>query len=132
MDRLIMDGWGAEIETRNGTFTVDGYRTTDYRLQETAEGPWDDDTDGPENVMDTIKNAHDSVEQQGDDNNQGYMPSETGAWLYVPTAHWGDVTREDYESDAADEPLIDRIERKYPHLQLRNSGVLDSDEAVMV
>ena len=59
--------------------------------------------------------------------------SETsGGLVMVPYTLWGNVMRQDYESSATDEPLIDRLNRKYPYLTWVPAPRLNEDHVIML
>ena len=129
-EELVADGWEVEIPIKDlGTFTVDGYRTTDYRITDTAPGPWDDD-DGS-NVLDTLDVMQQALHGQTDDENRG-ANVQNGAWVYYPRAKWSKVTLQEDPRGDGNMSIRERIEQDYPWLDLRQSGVLDPDEVLMV
>lgn len=127
-DELMFDGWEVEFPVDGrGTFTVDGYRTTDYRITDTAPGEWDTAT----NVLDTIDAMMQALHGQTDDENRG-ADVQDGAWLYYPRAQWSNITLVEDPRGDGNMSIRERIEQDYPWLELRQSGTLDPDECVMV
>jgi len=130
IEELAFGGWGGQIQTERGIFTLTGLTNdnADAILSINASGDFQD----PANVLDTIDKAYTTTEQQGDDDNLGPALSEVGAYGVLPTAQWGEVTRGTYESSAADEPLTDRIAQKYPNLELVHAPRLDAGNMIVL
>lgn len=136
--RLLWDGWGGRFDIEQlGAFTVGGLNqdNPDKVLQVASGGGWQD----PDVVMGDMNALHDAVEQQGEEENSDVIDAadvplveQVGAMLFVPRKRWGQVTRTDYESAATDEPLITRINRKYPHLNIMPAPRLDGETAIML
>lgn len=127
-EELVADGWDVEIPIEGrGTFTVDGYRTTDYRITGSAPGSWDTAS----NVLDTLDEMQQSLHGQTTDENRGADVQE-GAWVYYPRAQWSNVTLAAEPRGDGNMSIADRIEQDYPWLTLRQSGVLDPGEVLMV
>ncbi|MFB9324311.1 major capsid protein, partial [Cryptosporangium minutisporangium] len=104
-EAILWNGLDMSINTDRGAFSIDGLDTdTEKVIQNPGSDGWQD----PEVVLQDIKEKHDLLEQQEgkEDLDAGPMPSETGATLFVPRRKWGYVTREDYETEATDEPLL--------------------------
>ncbi|AXR80792.1 major capsid protein [Natrarchaeobaculum sulfurireducens] len=128
-EELMADGWDVEVPIDGiGTFSVDGYRTTDYRITDDATGSWDE----PENVLDTLDLMQQVLHGQTDDENRGADVESTGAWVYYPRAQWSNVTLQEEPRGQGDRTIRERIEQDYPWLELRQSGVLEPDEVLMV
>lgn len=132
LEDLVFNGWGNAVQTSRGSFTVEGYTNATNRLTPTAPGAWDDGTNGAQNVLDSVRALLDALEQQGPNNNEGYMAEQMGAWLYIPTARWGDVTRQSDPEGDGNMSLRQRIEQDFPYIDIRHAGALDGDETVMV
>lgn len=130
---MLWNGEGRTVPTDRGTIQVTGLDTddTDVVIQDSSGSGWINDGD---QILTDIDAMHDNVEGQTDVQDEDDVPlvSEVGAWLFVPRARWGDLTRQDYETSATDEPLIDRIERKYPYLNITPAPRLNSDSAIMM
>jgi hypothetical protein len=129
---MLWGGEGREIQTERGTLAVTGLDTDDNLiLQAAGSAGWLSD---PENILDDFKELHNTVEDQTDviDQDDVPLPSEVGGWVFVPRKLWGEYTREDYETSATDEPISERIDRKYPHLNVVPAPRLDADSLIMV
>lgn len=131
--QMLWQGWGRDVQTERGLLSVGGLDddTQDQILAGTASGGWITD---PNNILADVAELHDTVEDQSDVVSQDDVPlvSEVGGWVFVPRGMWGEFTREDYETSATDEPIIDRLERKYPYLNFTPAPRLDSDSLIMV
>ncbi|WP_245625987.1 bacteriocin [Haloparvum sedimenti] len=128
----LWDGWGGNIETERGLVSVDGLDSDATPiLQASGSAGWITD---PNNILADFKELHDTVENQTDVYDQDDVPlvSEVGGWVFVPRGMWGEYSREDYETSATDEPVSERIERKYDHLNVVPAPRLDSDSLIMV
>lgn len=129
---MLWDGEGREIPTERGAISVTGLDSdVNLILQASNSNGWISD---PDNILADIKELHDSIEDQTDVQDTDDVPlvSEIGGMLFVPNKRWGDITREDYETSATDEPLIDRIERKYPYLDIMPAPRLNNDTCIMM
>jgi hypothetical protein len=129
---MLWKGEGREIQTDRGTLSVTGLDSTDTLiLQASNSNGWIAD---PNNILSDFKELQDTVEGQTDVVDEDDIPlvSEIGGWVFVPRALWGEYTREDYETSATDEPIADRIERKYPYLNILPAPRLDDDSLVMM
>lgn len=130
---MLWSGWGREVQTERGLLSVGGLddASQDQILAGSTSGGWKTDAN---NVLADIAELHDTVEDQTDVVDEDDVPlvSEVGGWVFVPRAMWGEFTREDYETSATDEPIIDRLERKYPYLNFTPAPRLDSDSLIMV
>jgi hypothetical protein len=129
---MLWKGEGREIQTDRGTLSVTGLDSTDTLiLQASNSNGWIAD---PNNILSDFKELQDTVEGQTDVIDEDDIPlvSEVGGWVFVPRALWGEYTREDYETSATDEPIADRIERKYPYLNILPAPRLDDDSLVMM
>jgi len=128
LEDFVFNGFGPTLQTKNGDFDLNGY--TNYTDRLTTSGR--DWTASAQNVIDDVRDMIADVEQQGSNSNEGYMAEEMGAWLYIPTALWGTVTRQSDPEGDGNMNLRMRIEQDYPYLDLRHAGALGSSEAVMV
>lgn len=127
-EELLADGWDVEIPIDGrGTFSVDGYRTTDYRITGSAPGAWDTAS----NVLDTLDEMQQSLHGQTSDENRGANVQE-GAWVYYSRAQWSNVTLAADPKGDGNMSIRERINQDYPWLTLRQSGVLDPGEVLMV
>lgn len=130
--RRLFDGWGGQIQTERGLLTLEGLDSdAGPILQASGSTGWNND---PDEILADVDDMHDSVEDQTDVEDTDDVPlvSEVGAWWVVPRGKWGEVNRQDYETEATDEPLIDRIERKYPYLNIVPAKYLDDDTTLFV
>lgn len=128
----LYNGWGGQFETEAGVFTVGGLDSgnTDKVLQARNSSGWSN----AQNVLSDIDALHDTIEQQSTpvDENDVPLVSKTGAYVMVPYTLWGSVMREDYETQATDEPLITRLNRKYPYLTWVPAPRLNGDHVIML
>ena len=130
---VLYNGWGNDFPTDAGTFSIGGLDSTDTSrvLQAGASAGWQD----PAEVLSNIDLLHETIETQADDVvNEEDVPlvSETGALVMVPRKKWGMVMRDDYESSATDEPLTERLNRKYPYINFVPAPRLAGDTAIML
>ncbi|WP_254535228.1 major capsid protein [Halomarina litorea] len=132
VEEQLFNGWGSTITTQDGSFKVYGYRTAPNRINDTATGFGGGDWGTATNIQPTIDGLLEAMEQQGSNNNEGYMPNELGAWLYVPTAKWGRLARTEDQRGDGNMSILQRLNRDYPYLDVRHAGSLPSDELVMV
>ncbi|WMT07795.1 DUF2184 domain-containing protein [Natrinema thermotolerans] len=129
---LLWNGEGREIPTDRGTLAATGLDSdADLILQASGSNGW---VNSPEEILADFKELHDTVEDQTDVQDQDDVPlvSEVGGWIFVPRALWGEVDREDYETSATDEPIMERLERKYPYLNIVPAPRLDADSAILL
>ncbi|QLG63089.1 bacteriocin [Halorarum salinum] len=131
---MLWSGWGGEVETERGLVSVAGLdQDITQILQASGSTGWIGDAVG---VMEDIDELHDTIESQTDVVDEDDVPlvSEVGARVLVPRAMWGEVQRQNYQdaNGATDEPLIDRISRKYPYLNLMPAPRLDADSVIML
>lgn len=129
---MLWSGEGREIPTERGTLMVTGLDTDDNLvLQASNSTGWVSD---PNNVLADFKELHDTIEEQTDVQDTDDVPlvSETGAMVFVPRKGWAELTREDYETSATDEPLVERINRKYPYLDIMPAPRLDNDSCILL
>lgn len=129
---MLWNGEGREIPTERGTLSVSGLDTTDNLvLQASSSNGWISD---PNNILADFKELQDAVEDQTDVQDEDDVPlaSEVGGWVFIPRGLWGEFSREDYETSATDEPIPDRIERKYPYLNVVPAPRLDDDSLIML
>jgi hypothetical protein len=129
---MLWDGWGGNIETSRGLVSVAGLdQDIPQILQASTSGGWIAD---PNNILEDFKELHDTVEEQTDVIDEDDVPlvSEIGGWVLIPRKMWGEYDREDYETSATDEPVSERIERKYPYLNVVPAPRLDSDSCILM
>lgn len=132
---LLFDGWGGNFNTDAGLFAVGGLNSTDP--SKVIQAPGSDGWQDPEVVLSDIDALHDAVEFQTDDviaEEDVPLVADVGATVIIPNKLWGAITRDDYQpsSGAVDEPLVDRIRRKYPYLQFVPAPRLESGTAIML
>lgn len=128
MELQVFDGWNREIASNGGLWSIGGYRTDPSRIQGTAVGGFDTAS----NIQDTVDAMLSDVEQQGPDDNEGYMPEDEGAWLYYATAQHGEIFRTADPRGDGNINVGQRIQRDHPELSLRHAGVLEPGELVLV
>jgi len=130
---MLWNGEGRDIQTDRGTLSVLGLDSSnsDFIIQGSSGSGWINDAT---EILDDIDAMQSDIENQTDVIDEDDVPlvSEIGAWLMVPRERWGDMTREDYETSATDEPLIDRINRKYDFLNIVPAPRLDADSAILM
>ena len=131
---MLWSGWGGDVETERGLVSVAGLdQDITQILQASGSTGWTGDAVG---VMEDIDELHDTIENQTDVVDEDDVPlvSEIGARVLVPRAMWGEIQRQNYQdaNGATDEPLIDRIQRKYPYLNLMPAPRLDADSVIMM
>lgn len=124
-DNLLFDGWGGSVSTRDGPFGVDGLDQDNGKVLTGTASDWGT----PSNVLDTLDAIQQQIEQQGSDG-EAPSPRQTGAIVLVPTEQMTEVQLGDYTSSATDEPLMDRIQRKYPYLTLVEAPQLTSGHII--
>jgi hypothetical protein len=129
---VLYNGWGGTFEMEGLSFTIGGLDnpSSDAVLTAANSAGWSD----PSNVLSDHDALHDTIEQQTDVVDEDDVPlvSEIGALVMVPYTLWGNVMRQDYESSATDEPLIDRLNRKYPYLTWVPAPRLNEDHVIML
>jgi hypothetical protein len=103
----------------------------DQILQASGSGGW---TADPNNILEDFDELHDTIEDQTDVVDEDDVPlvSEVGGWVLVPRPMWGEYSREDYETSATDEPVSERIARKYDYLNVVPAPRLDSDSLILM
>lgn len=131
--QMLFEGWGGTFNLDDlGSVSVTGLdEDVPQIIQTTSTGTgWGD----PQVVLNDLNHLHDELEGQTDVEDTDDVPlvDQVGAYLLVPRQQWGNVTREDYESSATDEPLIDRIQRKYPYLNILPAPRLSGDTAILL
>jgi hypothetical protein len=130
---MLWDGWGQSVQTERGLIQVGGLDDDSFNevLAGSTSTGWIGDAD---QIIADVDELHDTIENQTDvvDTDDVPLVSEVGGWLFVPRAMWGEFTREDYETTATDEPVIDRIRRKYDYLNITPAQRLDSDSLIML
>lgn len=130
--KRLWNGWGGEIQTERGLLSLEGLDSDiDQIIQESSDSGWQND---PEEILNDFDVVHDAIEEQEDVEDTDDVPlvSEVGAWAVVPRKLWGMVTRQDYETESTDEPVIDRLQRKYDYLNIVPSKYLDSDSFIFM
>ena len=129
---VLYNGWGETFEIEGLNFTVGGLDSTntDKVLQAPNSSGWS----SAANVLSDVDALHTTIEQQTDvvDTDDVPLVSQVGALVMVPYKLWGSVMRQNYETSATDEPLIERLNRKYPYLNWVPAPRLDSDTAIML
>jgi hypothetical protein len=129
---MLWNGWGNDVQTERGLLSVDGLDSNITEiLQASNSTGWIGDAAG---MLDDIDTLHDTIEDQTDVVDEDDVPlvSEVGAWLFIPRAMWGEFTRQDYETEQADETVRDRVERKYPYLNVTPAPRLDADSTILL
>jgi hypothetical protein len=129
---MLWSGSGIDVQTERGLLSIDGLDSNiDEVLQASNSSGWIGDASG---MLSDIDELHDTIEDQTDvvDVDDVPLVSETGAWLFVPRALWGEWTRQDYETEQADETVQERVNRKYPYLNVQPAPRLDSDSCIMM
>lgn len=131
--QMLFDGWGGTFNLDDlGSVSVTGLdEDVPQIIQTTSTGAgWDD----PQVVLDDFDHLHDQIEGQTDVEDTDDVPlvDQVGAYLLVPRQQWGNVTRQAYESSATDEPLVDRLQRKYPYLNILPAPRLSGDTAILL
>jgi hypothetical protein len=129
---MLWSGSGIDVQTERGLLSIDGLDSNiDEVLQASNSSGWIGDASG---MLSDIDELHDTIEGQTDvvDVDDVPLVSETGAWLFVPRALWGEWTRQDYETEQADETVQERVNRKYPYLNVQPAPRLDSDSCIMM
>lgn len=125
-DNILFDGWGGTVSTRDGPFGVDGITTANPNvLTGTASGDWGT----PANVLDTLDKIQQTIEDQGAEGDNP-SPRMSGVTVLVNTTQYTEVQLGDYTSSATDEPLMDRIQRKYPYINFVEAPHLDEGHVV--
>ncbi len=129
-DELMLDGWGLTVEGPNGqSFTVDGYRTTDARIQGSATGAWD--TSSPGNVQDTVEDMIQALETQGADSNRNISPRSQGVILYYNTGKNPVLDQADPRGDGS-LSVRQRLQQDHPYITLRETPRIPSGEVLAV
>ncbi|OIB56607.1 hypothetical protein [Natrialba sp. SSL1] len=128
MEDLVFRGWNTELEIQGGLYSVDGYLTTDYKLEESGFGPWSEAS----NVVETVQDLQGELNAQTEDRNRGYNAQQEGVWLYYPTAQWGNLTLQPDPQGDGNMNLLQRLQQDFPWIDFRMSGALDPDQCVMV
>jgi hypothetical protein len=129
---MLWSGWGGDVQTERGLVSVSGLdQDIPQILQSGGSNGWISD---PNNILADFKELHDTIEDQTDVVDQDDVPlvSEVGGWVLVPSAMWGEYDRSDYETSATDEPISERIERKYPYLNVVPAPRLDADSCILL
>jgi hypothetical protein len=129
---MLWNSWGGNVETSRGLISVSGLDSdVDQILQASGSGGW---IGNPNNILEDFDELHDTVENQTDvvDVDDVPLVSEVGGYVFVPRAMWGEYDREDYETSATDEPIAERIDRKYDYLNVVPAPRLDSDSLILM
>ncbi|AXR78992.1 hypothetical protein AArc1_2679 [Natrarchaeobaculum sulfurireducens] len=129
---MLWNSEGREVPTDRGTLAVTGLDSdNDLILQASGSNGWIGD---PNEILADFKELHDTVEEQDDVQDEDDVPlvSQVGGWVFVPRKLWGEVDREDYETEATDEPIMERLERKYPYLNIVPAPRLDGDTCILL
>ncbi|KDE59817.1 bacteriocin [Halostagnicola sp. A56] len=132
--KRVFDGWGGgnkQVPTERGLLTVDGLDSDIPQIMQDSSNGWQN---APDEILADVKQVQDLIESQTDVEDEDDVPlvREVGAWVIIPRALWGEVDREDYESSATDEPLMERLERKYPYINFVPSKYLDADSMIFL
>ncbi|QLH82467.1 bacteriocin [Halosimplex pelagicum] len=128
----LWGGWGPDVQTERGLLKVRGLNSNIPEIIQASNSTgWIGDAAG---MLEDIDTLHDSIEDQTDVVDQDDVPlvSEVGAWLMVPRAMWGEFTRQDYETEQADQTVRDRVEQKYDYLNIVPAPRLDADSVIMM
>ena len=128
MELQVFEGWNRDVNANGGLWSIGGYTTDPSRITGTATGDFGTAT----NVQDTIDEMLADVEQQGSNDNEGYMAEDFGAWLYYATAQHGEIFRQADPRGDGNMSIRTRLEQDYPFLNLRHAGVLSPGELVLV
>lgn len=132
-EKRLFNGWGNDVETEHGVLTVEGLDSDiDQILQASASSGWNSG-DGS-TIMDDIDDMMATVEEQSNVDNPEEVPlvEQVGAHVIIPRKYYGKLTREDYETSATDEPVLDRLNRKYPYITFHAAKYLDADSCIML
>jgi hypothetical protein len=123
---ILWNDWGGTVETDEGSFGVEGITTGNSNvLTGTASG----DFGTASNVLDTLDKIQQAIEDQGTEGDNP-SPRLSGVTVFLNTTQYTEVQLGDYQSSATDEPLMDRIERKYPYITLREAPYLTDGHVV--
>lgn len=129
-DELMLNGWGLNIEGPDGqTFTVEGYRTTDARIQGSAPGQWT--SSSLSNVQDTVEAMVEDLETQGSDSNRNMSPRTRGVFVYYNTAHNSVLDKADPRGDG-NQSVRQRLLQDHSYVTLRETPRIPEGEALMV
>lgn len=125
---LLWNGWGGTVQTDRGPFSIDGLDEDSGKNLSGSSSGWGT----PSNILSDVTTMQDKIENQGDKDDDVPMVSENGAFVFVPTEQWGLLTRSDYETSATDEPVIDRLNRKYPYITFVPAPRLTDGNVIML
>jgi hypothetical protein len=128
----LWSGWGPDVQTERGLLKVRGLDSNIPEIIQASNSTgWIGDAAG---MLEDIDTLHDTIENQSDVVDEDDVPlvSEVGGWLFVPRAMWGEFTRQDYETEQADETVRERVERKYDYLNIVPAPRLDADSCIMM
>jgi hypothetical protein len=132
-DEIMLNGWGIDIQGPNGgTFSVDGYLTTDARITGSAPGAWEATDDSTKrNVQDTVEQMVEELETLGANNDRNLMPRSRGVYLYYNQTHNSVLDKEDPRGDG-NQSIRQRLQQDHPYVTLRETPFIPEGEAVMV
>lgn len=124
-DDLLFNGWNSSVKTDRGAFGVDGLAEDSGKVLTGSATDWGTAA----NVIDTLEAIQQQIEGQASDG-RAPSPRQSGAIVFIPTAQMTEITLADYETSATDEPLMDRLNRKFPYLTFVEAPSLASGEIV--
>jgi hypothetical protein len=132
-DAIMANGWGVDIQGPNGgTFSVDGYLTTDARISGNAPGAWEATDDSTKrNVQDTVEQMVADLETVGGNNDRNLMPRSRGVFLYYNQTHNSVLDKEDPRGDG-NRSIRQRLLQDHPYVTLRETPFIPEDEVIMV
>lgn len=132
-DDLMANGWGLDIQGPNGgTFTVDGYLTTDARITGSAPDTWGTaSTSNLEAPQDTIEQMVADLETAGANNDKNLMPRSRGVYLYYHPTHNSVLDKKDPRGDG-NMSIRQRIQQDHSYVTLRETPFVPESEVVMV
>ena len=132
-DQLMLNGWGLDVQGPNGgSFSVDGYLTTDARITGSAPGAWEATDDSTKrNVQATVEQMVEELETLGANNDRNLMPRSRGVFLYYNQTHNSVLDKEDPRGDG-NQSIRQRLQQDHPYVTLRETPFIPEGEAVMV
>jgi hypothetical protein len=132
-DDLMLNGWGLDVPGPNGgTFTVDGYLTTDARITGNAPDTWGDgSTSNLEAVQNTIEQMVSDLENLGANNDRNLMPRSRGVYVYYNQVHNSTLDKADPRGDG-NRSIRQRLLQDHSYVSLRETPFIPEDEVVMV
>ncbi|SNZ18160.1 hypothetical protein SAMN06269185_3271 [Natronoarchaeum philippinense] len=129
-DEIMLNGWGIDVQGPNGgTFSVDGYLTTDARITGSAPGTWT--SSSLSNVQDTVEQMVEELETLGPNNDRNLMPRSRGVYLYYNQTHNSVLDKADPRGDG-NQSVRQRLQQDHPYVTLRETPFIPDGEAVMV